>query len=117
MQRLLWASTGVKDKAFPATRYITELVARSTVNTMPEATLEGVSRLDDATPDTISKRYAEARATVSDLAALGIDLVDVADVLEHDGIASFVQSWDELIASVEQQLKSAGAEVMSAGAT
>jgi transaldolase len=117
MQRLLWASTGVKDKAFPATRYISELVARNTVNTMPKATLEAVSRLDDATPDTISQRYAEARATVVDLAALGIDLVDVADVLEHDGIASFVQSWDELIASVEQQLKSAGAEVMPAGAT
>jgi transaldolase len=117
MQRLLWASTGVKDAAFPASRYVTELVARSTVNTMPQATLEAVGRFEDTTPDTISGRYAEARSIMSDLAAVGIDLADVADNLEQEGIASFVKSWDELIASVEQKLKDAGAEVMPAGAT
>ncbi|WP_424629631.1 transaldolase [Bradyrhizobium sp. SYSU BS000235] len=116
MQRLLWASTGVKDKAFAATRYVTELVAPNTVNTMPEATLQALSHLEATTPDTISRRYTEARTIVHDLAELGIDLVNVADVLEHDGIASFIQSWNELIASVEQQLKSAGAEVILAGA-
>ena len=42
LQRLLWASTGVKDKSFPATRYVTELVAPDTVKTMPEATLKAV---------------------------------------------------------------------------
>lgn len=116
LQRLLWASTGVKDKAFPATRYVTELVARDTVNTMPEATLKAVGSVEAATPNTITPRYAQAQTTVEDLAALGVDLTDVADVLEREGIASFVKSWDELIASVEQQLKNAGAEVMPAGA-
>ena len=116
LQRLLWASTGVKDKAFPATRYVTELVARDTVNTMPEATLKAVGSLEAATPDTITTRYAQAHATIRNLAALGVDLTDAADVLERQGIASFVKSWDELIASVEQQLKNAGAEVMQAGA-
>jgi transaldolase len=116
LQRLLWASTGVKDTAFAPTRYVTELVARDTVNTMPEATLKAVGALDEATPDTITGRYAEARAAADELATLGIDLTDVADVLERDGLASFVKSWDELIASVEDQLKNAGAEVMPAGA-
>lgn len=116
LQRLLWASTGVKDTAFPPTRYVTELVAPDTVNTMPEATLAGLVSFDGATPDEITSRYAEARQIVDELSALGIDLADVADLLEREGIASFVQSWDDLIASVEEQLKNAGAEVMPAGA-
>jgi transaldolase len=116
LQRLLWASTGVKDKAFAPTRYVTELVARDTVNTMPEATLKAVGDLNEATPDTIRGRYTEAHHTIDELAALGVDLADVADVLEREGLASFVQSWNDLIASVEDQLKSAGAEVMPAGA-
>jgi transaldolase len=116
LQRLLWASTGVKDKAFPAARYVLELVARDTVNTMPEATLKAVGGLKDATPDTISGRYAEAQAIIDGLAALGIELSDVADVLERDGIASFVQSWNDLIESVEKQIKKAGADVKPAAA-
>jgi transaldolase len=116
MQRLLWASTGVKDKAFLATRYVTELVARNTVNTMPETTLDAIGRFEAVTPDTITRHYAEAQAIVSDLAALDIDLSDIAAVLEREGVTSFVQSWNDLIASVERQLESAGAEVTSAGA-
>jgi transaldolase len=116
LRRLLWASTGVKDSAFAPTRYVTELVARDTVNTMPEATLTAVGSVDEATPDTITPRYAEAHAMIDELGAFGIDLSNVADVLEREGIASFVKSWDDLIASVKEQLKNAGAQVMSAGA-
>ncbi len=116
LQRLLWASTGVKDKAFPATRYVTELVAPDTVNTMPEATLKAASGLNEATPDTIRGAYPEARATIEALAKLSINLFEVAETLEQQGIASFAKSWDELIASIEEQLRNAGAEVTPAGA-
>jgi transaldolase len=116
LQRLLWASTGVKDKALAPTRYVTELVARDTVNTMPEATLDALGEFSEVVPDTISSRYSDARQTINELATLGIDLLDVAETLEREGLASFVQSWDDLIASVEDQLKNAGAEVMPAGA-
>ena len=83
---------------------------------MSEATLKAVGSLDAATPDTISHRDAEARATIDKLAALGIDLSNVGDVLEREGIASFVQNWEDVIASVEQQVKNAGADVLPAGA-
>jgi transaldolase len=116
LQRLLWASTGVKDKSFPATRYITELVAPDTVNTMPEATLKAVGSYADAITDTVSNRQEDAEALVQSLAEAGVDLAEVAETLEREGIASFVKSWDELIASVEDQLKVAGAGVMPAGA-
>ena len=55
-------------------------------------------------------------AVVDDLAKVGIDLSEVADVLERQGIASFVQSWEDLIKSVEEQLENAGADVKPDGA-
>lgn len=116
MQRLLWASTGVKDKRFDDTRYVVELVAPDTVNTMPEATLRAVADHGEVRGDTIRGGYEEARAVVDGLANLGVDLADVADVLEDQGIASFAASWDELIASVTRRVEQAGATVMPAGA-
>jgi transaldolase len=116
LQRLLWASTGVKDKAFPTTRYVTELVSPNTVNTMPEATLKAVGDYRHATPDMVRGKYPEARTILQSLARVGIDISAVADALEHQGIAAFVQSWDDLIGSVEEQLKKVGAEVTPAGA-
>jgi len=82
LQRLLWASTGVKDKAFAPTRYVTELVARDTVNTMPEATFRAAGALDGEVPDMITGWLDEAQAVVGDLASLGTDLSGVADLLD-----------------------------------
>ncbi len=115
-QRLLWASTGVKDKAFDDTRYVVELVAPDTVNTMPEATLQAVADHGKVRGDTVRGSYEAARAVLSDLRRVGVDMADVADTLEAQGIASFAKSWDELIASVTAQLEKAGASVMPAGA-
>ena len=116
MQRLLWASTGVKDERFDDTRYVVELVAPDTVNTMPEATLRAVADRGEVRGDTIRGGYEQARAVVDELANLGVDLADVAEVLEDQGIASFAASWDELIASVTGRVEQAGAAVMPAGA-
>ncbi len=115
-QRLLWASTGVKDKAFSDTRYVTDLVAPDTVNTMPEATLQAVADHGQVHGDAVRGRYAEAHATLDALARAGVDMADVAETLEAQGVASFAKSWDELIASVTAQLEKSGAEVMPAGA-
>ena len=115
-QRLLWASTGVKDEAFEDTRYVVELVAPDTVNTMPEATLRAVADHGKVRGDTIQGGYAAARAVLGALRRIGVDMADVADTLEAQGIASFARSWDELVASVTARLEEAGASVMPAGA-
>jgi transaldolase len=115
-QRLLWASTGVKDKSYPDTKYVVELVARDTVNTMPEATLQAVADHGGIRGDTIRDGYAAAHAAINDLAKIGIDMADVADLLEQQGVESFEKSWEELIASVSGQLEKLGASVMPAGA-
>ena len=66
-QRLLWASTGVKDKAFSDTRYVTDLVAPDTVNTMPEATLLAVADHGEIRGDAVRGSYAAAHATLRDV--------------------------------------------------
>jgi transaldolase len=116
MQRLLWASTGVKDKAYDDTRYVVELAAPDTVNTMPAATLDAVVDHGHPRGNTIAGTYDAARVVFADLQRVGVDFADVVTKLEETGLASFAKSWDELIASVTSQLEKAGAEVMPAGA-
>jgi transaldolase len=106
-QRPLWASTGVKDPAYPDTMYVTDLVAPGTVNTMPEATLDAVADHGEIRGDSITGSYAEAQQVFDDLKAAGIDMLDVTDVLEVEAVKKFVDSWTELLDSVTDQLAKA----------
>ena len=106
-QRPLWASTGVKDPAFPDTRYVDELVAPGVVNTMPGKTLEAVADHGQVRGDTVRGGYAEAADQVSRLAGLGIDLDEVTRDLEAEGVTKFDSSWAELLATVERGLAQA----------
>ncbi len=106
-QRPLWASTGVKDPAYPDTLYVTELVAPGVVNTMPEKTLDATFDHGVVTGDTVTGTYAEANATLDALEKLGIAYNDVVALLESEGLDKFVASWKELLADVEGALASA----------
>jgi transaldolase len=103
-QRPLWASTGVKDPAYPDTMYVTELVAPGSVNTMPGTTLEAVFDHGQVTGDTIRGSYDSARQVFQQLAATGIDFRDVTSQLERDGLGKFEKSWGELNATVAAEL-------------
>lgn len=103
-QRPLWASTSVKNPAYRDTRYVTELVAPGVVNTMPEETLEAMADHGEVRGDTITGRYEDAERVVADLAAVGVDLADVTDLLEHQGVQKFATSWEGLLAAVDAQL-------------
>ncbi len=104
VQRPLWASTGVKNPDYPDTLYVTELVAADTVNTMPEKTLEAVADHGQVTGDTISGTAAAAQAVFEELSAVGIDLADVFNVLEAEGVEKFEKSWGELLEATQGQL-------------
>ena len=65
--------------------------------------------------DTIRTGYEAAWNTLDELGRLGIDMADVADALEREGVATFVKSWNELIGSVTEKLKNQGAQVTSEG--
>jgi transaldolase len=103
-QRPLWASTGVKDPAYPDTMYVTDLAAPGTVNTMPGATLEAFADHGRAVGDTISGSYEDAARVLGELKAAGIDFDDVTEQLEREGLANFEASWAELTATVAAEL-------------
>jgi transaldolase len=100
-QRPLWASTGVKDPAYDDTRYVLELIAPNTVNTMPQSTLDAVIDHGVFRGNTIAGKYEEARTIFSQLAELGISIEKVTADLESDGVKKFADAWNELLASVK----------------
>jgi transaldolase len=104
VQRPLWASTGVKDPRYDDTQYVVELVAPNTVNTAPEKTIDAVADHGVIRGNTIEGTYGSASATFSALEAVGIDLPDVFEVLEREGVDKFVKSWEELLESTRKAL-------------
>jgi transaldolase len=109
VQRPLWASTGVKNPDYDDTMYVTQLVSRDIVNTMPGATLEAVADHGRITGDSIRGTYPESAALLDQLAGLGIDYNDVVDLLEREGVDKFEKSWEELLATVRDELDRAAA--------
>ena len=103
-QRPLWASTGVKNPDYRDTMYVTDLVVPNTVNTMPEKTMHAFADHGEVRGDQVTGHYAEAQQVMDDLAAVGVDYDDVIATLEREGIEKFEKSWDELVATVEQQI-------------
>ena len=106
-QRPLWASTGVKDPAYPDTLYVTGLVAADVVNTMPEKTLDATFDHGVVTGDTITGTYEEANDALNALEGLGVSYNEVVALLESEGLDKFVASWKELLADVEGALTAA----------
>ena len=104
VQRPLWASTGVKDPAYPDTLYVSELVVDGCVNTMPEKTMQAFADHGEVRGDTVTGRAGEAAEVFEQLAAVGIDFADVLDVLEREGVEKFDVSWNELVDTVTAQL-------------
>jgi transaldolase len=103
-QRPLWASTGVKNPDYPDTLYVSGLIAPDTVNTMPEKTLKAFA--DHGIPGTpVQHTYDEAAQVMKAVAEAGVDLDDVFDAIENEGIQKFVDSWNELTESVRSELE------------
>ena len=108
VQRPLWASTSTKNPAYPDLLYVDTLIGPDTVNTLPDATAEAF--LDHGTvARTVDKGAEEAKATLDQLGAVGVDLADVAATLEAEGVAAFVKSYDELLQALQDKAASLGA--------
>jgi transaldolase len=102
VQRPLWASTSTKNPSYPDLLYVDSLIGPNTVNTLPDATLEAFA--DHGTvATTITLDAPQAAATLRGIEALGVDLAQVAEQLEIEGLASFAASFDELITELEQK--------------
>ena len=98
-QRLLWASTGTKDPEASDVLYVKALAAPFTVNTMPEQTLKALAdhgKLGEILP----ADGGDCEEVLAEFAKAGVDIDALATRLQGDGAASFVKSWDELMAVI-----------------
>jgi len=104
LQRPLWASTGVKNPAYPDTLYTAELVGPNTVNTLPEAALLAFADHGVVRGNTVEENLAGAEHVLAQLAELGIDMGEIAErQLVSEGVQLFVDSFEQLIGALEKK--------------
>jgi transaldolase len=101
-QRLLFASTGTKDPRASDVLYIKELAVPFTVNTMPETTLKAFAEHGEVN-DTLSLDGGDGTAILAQFAAVGVEVESLAATLQSEGAASFVKSWNELMAVIDSK--------------
>jgi transaldolase len=99
-QRLLFASTGTKDKHASDTLYVDGLAAPNTINTMPDNTLLSLAK-HGGRPVSMVRDTRGAHAVLAAHRAAGIDLDELAAKLQAVGAEGFIKSWNELLASVD----------------
>lgn len=100
-QRLLWASTSTKDPSFEDTKYVEALIGPETINTMPTETLDAYR--DHGNPaERLEEGLEEARRVLNRLADVGIDLDEVTQALEDEGVDKFIKPFDSLIGTLKE---------------
>jgi transaldolase/glucose-6-phosphate isomerase len=114
VQRPLWASTSTKNPAYPDTIYVDKLIGKDTVNTLPPATLAAF--IDHGTvEETITKdntEFPSPEEIMDKLAEVGIDIEQVSQRLQVDGVDAFIDAFDTLIGQIEAKITVLKAGVM-----
>ena len=101
-QRLLWASTGVKDKAYSDVLYVEELIGRDTVDTIPPATMDAF-RDHGHVRASLTEDVEGARQVLAEAERLGLDLPGVTKHLVEDGVKLFADAADSLLLAVAKK--------------
>lgn len=102
LQRVLWGSTSTKNPDYSDIKYVSELIARNTVNTMPEQTFNAF--LDHGkVKEALTADVSEAEKSIAGLKNLGIDINDVCARLLEEGVVAFEKSFDSLLDSIEKK--------------
>jgi len=102
LQRVLWGSTSTKNPDYSDIKYVSELIAKNTVNTMPEQTFNAF--LDHGkVKEALTSDASEAQKIIDTLKNLGIDINDVCARLLEEGVVAFEKSFDSLLNSIEKK--------------
>lgn len=102
VQRPLWGSTGTKNPAYSDVLYLEKLIGPDTINTVPPKTLQAFCDHGRVHP-TLQEDMAQAKASIAELAHLGIDLDAITEKLQNDGVASFAASYDKLLGAIKEK--------------
>ena len=105
-QRLLWASTGTKNKAYSDVMYVEELIGPNTVNTVPVKTLDAYRDHGDPAAR-LENNVEEARKVLQQLKEVGIDLDTITQNLEDEGIQKFIKPFESLLQAIEEKRQEA----------
>ncbi len=105
VQRPLWASTSTKNPSYPDLMYVETVIGPDTINTMPPATLTGLLDHGTVVADTVESDLDAAHATAAALADAGVSLYDVTYKLQVDGVASFSDSFAQLLGAIVSKQK------------
>lgn len=101
-QRLLWGSTGTKNRAYSDVMYVEELIGPETINTVPDATLKAF--LDHGkVRATLTEHVEESRRALAELAQAGVDLDVVCERLQRDGVRAFAESYEKLLRGIAER--------------
>ncbi|OGX37023.1 MAG: transaldolase [Omnitrophica WOR_2 bacterium RIFCSPLOWO2_12_FULL_50_9] len=102
IQRVLWGSTSTKNPQYSDIKYVTELIARPTVNTIPEKTLHAF--LDHGCiQEAFTYPASQSKDLLAQLKNLGIDADRICQDLLHDGVVAFEDAFQALLASIEKK--------------
>ncbi|NMB56031.1 MAG: bifunctional transaldolase/phosoglucose isomerase [Leptolinea sp.] len=104
VQRALWASTSMKNPTYRDVLYVEELIGANTVNTMPPATVTAFKD-HGKVENTAGKELSDAHKVLEDLVRVGIDLAEVSAQLEDEGVKSFINSYKELLKTIDKRSK------------
>ncbi|HUN41255.1 MAG TPA: transaldolase [Acetobacteraceae bacterium] len=106
-QRLLFASTSMKDSKAPDAFYVNELAAPNTVNTMPAPTLQAFGDHGKA-GDVLDRNGGNGAATIAQHGKAGVDVTALAAKLQTDGAEAFVESWKDLLRAIDTKSRALG---------
>lgn len=99
-QTLLWASTGSKNPAASDVHYVEPLIGTKTITTLPDATLAAF-RDHGCAKSTLTEGADAAKSHIAELAELGVDLKEVGETLQIDGVKLFAEAYESLLGSVQ----------------
>ncbi|MEW6008755.1 MAG: transaldolase [Candidatus Omnitrophota bacterium] len=104
LQRIVWASTSTKNPAYQDIKYVTELISRSTINTLPENTIEAF--IDHGiVNEALTSDTTNSLAVITELKEFNIDIDQICKRLLSDGIAAFQKSFESILNSIETKAK------------
>jgi transaldolase len=102
VQRVLFGSTSTKDESYSDVKYIEELIGPETVNTLPPDAIEAFEDHGVA-QETLTTDVQDARAAMAGLGQLGIDMTEVTEELQRDGVRKFAESFNSLLAALDRK--------------
>jgi transaldolase len=108
-QKVLWASTSSKDPSFSDVKYVEALIGPDTINTLPLETIEAFKDHGKA-EDHLENNLLKATQELQQLEDNGINIGDIAQKLEEEGVQKFNKAYDSLLKAIDSKRKKAMAQ-------